>query len=137
MKRLLIALFLCIVFSSVAQAGKPGFRDANDPGLDEVLKGPGDNSVNGSCEYSCVEPFTATVDGRKRMVLALQLVNDNEVVNLYTGTFTRTVTWIPRQCPRFEVNAGDSWTLAWTLSRPNGKGHIIDAIEVTSGTCNP
>ena len=135
MKRLLIALLLCFVFSSVAQAGKVGIAFSNDPVLDETQNAPAPGSDIGSCQYTSQIPFTVFVRGRKGLEIALQVVSNDEMASLYSRLIGRIPNVGATHFPNFEVDSGVSWSLVWTLSRVKGKGKILDAVEVASGTC--
>jgi len=135
MKRLLIALFICFVFSSVAQAGKTGLGTARNGSLVEKSHGPGEPGGIPYCTYTADSSYGVYVHARKDMMLAFELVTGNTSANLYTKFYTQTVSDGARYSPSFEVPAGTSWTLYWTLTRVKGKGHIIDVIEVESGSC--
>jgi hypothetical protein len=136
MKRLLIALVICFVFSSVAQAGKSGFGPMRKGAMNEVSHAPSQEGGVPYCTYEGYLEYAVYVKARKDMLLAFELVTNNESANLYTRSFSHTENLAARYLPNFEVDAGTSWTLYWTLMRTKGKGHIIDVIEVESGTCN-
>jgi len=135
MKRLLIALFICFVFSSVAQAGKPAIGYWNNPGMTRTDNAPLPGSDTGSCTYTGDSYYTVFVRARKNTEISMQVISDTETVNLYTRLIGSITSVGTSYRPNFEVDSGVSWTLVWVLSTTNGKGRILDAVEVTSGTC--
>ena len=135
MKRLLIALFICFVFTPVAQAGKPVISFWNNPGLDVTEKAPLPGSDIGSCEYTSNKFYSVFVRARKNTELSMQVITDTETVSLYTRVIGSITSVGTSYRPNFEVDQGVSWTLVWTLSTTKGKGRILDVAEVTSGHC--
>lgn len=135
MKRLLIALFICFAFSSVAQAGKPAISYWNNPGLDVTENGPLPGEDVGSCQYTSNELYSVFVRSRKNTELSLQVISDTETVSLYTKLIGSISNVGASYRPNFEVDAGVSWSLVWVLSSTHGKGRTLDAVEVTTGHC--
>lgn len=130
MKRVLIALFLCLIFSASAHAKKTEifYSKAGALTLNQ-------NAETGSCVYTCTAEFSASVHAHKSSALTFNLLLDNETVNLFARPFTTTTDYSGRSCPTFQVVAGTNWTLAWALESDKGNGRIIDAVEQLSGTC--
>jgi len=139
MKRLLIALLFCLVFSSGAEAGKVVLSSHTlDPKDLDMILGGDDGSGQTVCQYSCVKTTSAFVAPRKKTTLYLKvLTGDTEMTQYSHYLETTKPFYSAAQCPSFEiVGAGTKWTLAWTLENDKGKrGHVIDAVEVLSGTC--
>jgi len=140
MKRLLIALSLCLLFSSSAEAGKVVLSSkALDPdGL--AMAAPGDDgSGQIVCKYELKKSTTAYVEPRKGTTIYLKVIFDKTTITLYSRYLPTTKPLhTAEQSPSFEiVGAGTEWILAWTLESDKGKnGHVIDAVVVASGTCN-
>jgi hypothetical protein len=135
MKRLLIALLVCFVFSPVAQAGKPSIGNWNDPGLTRTDNAPLPGSDIGSCTYEGDEAYSVFVRARRNTELSMALVTDTETVSLYTRVTGSITSFGTSYRPYFEVDSGVSWTLVWMLSSTKGKHKIVDLVEVTSDTC--
>jgi len=130
MKRVLIALFLCLIFSASAHAKKPEifYSKAGVLALNQ-------HAETKSCIYTCTAEFSATVHAHKSSALTFNLLLDNETVNLFTRPFEKTTDYSGRSCPRIVVDAGTNWALVWALESDKGNGRIIDAVEQLSGTC--
>ena len=135
MKRLLITLFICFVFSPVAQAGKPGIESWDDPGLDTTDPAPLPGGGNGPCTYTGKKPYAVFVRARRNTEISMQLVTDTGTTSLFTRMVGNITSVGTSYRPNFQVDQGVSWTLVWTLSSTKGKGKILDAVEVTSGHC--
>jgi len=78
------------------------------------------------------------------MSLHLQVIANDEVMDIrswYFGWYPgREISWNANYLsPGFViVGEGTEWTLAWTIESVKGKNervHIVDAIEISSGTC--
>lgn len=137
MKRLVIALLLCVVFSSGAEAKKVTLMSGGIGELDYTL---GSDTSSGTpitiCQYECTDTTGVFVHARKSMTLNLQVIAGDTTMSLYSFPFDREMTFsVSNICPRFEVVQGTSWTMAWTLESNKGKGRVVDAVELASGTC--
>ena len=131
MKRLLIVLSLCLVFSSSVYAKKPMIKSVRSGGLSEVVG-------TTSCEYSFMSDFSANLHAHKGMAAELKVLVDNEAISLYSMGFSETADIVPCICPGpFYIDMGKDWSLVWVLESTRGQGHIIDAVEMVSGTCAP
>jgi len=140
MKRLLIALALCLVLSPVAEAKKVTISAS--PIGDMVGSSSSDTSSGEPvtvCSYAHDGYVTAFVHVRKGMSLHLKVVAGNETMDLSSWYFSREINFnASYRSPSFNVvGAGTAWTLAWTIETDKGKGRIVDAIELASGTCEP
>lgn len=131
MKGLLTAIILSLVFSSSVYAKKAMIISTSHGGLSEVVG-------TTSCEYSFEDYFGAYVHAHKAMALELKLLIGDEVLTLYSRGFSATTNIVPHACPGpFHVDSGKDWSLAWVLVSTRGKGRIIDAVEMSAGTCAP
>lgn len=145
MKRLLIAFALCLVFSTGAEAKK--VMISAQPIGDIPGTSSSDNSSGTPvtvCTYSYDGYISALVNIRTSMSLHLQVITDNETMDLRSWHFgwypSREISWNANfDSPGFViVGEGTDWTLAWTIESVKGKNErvrIVDAIEISSGTC--
>jgi len=91
-----------------------------------------------NCEYSFTDDYSVNVHAHKGSAAALKLIIGNEVTSLYTMPFPETIDCVPETHPGpFTVPLEKEWSLVWVLESTRGKGRIIDAVEMNSGTCNP
>lgn len=140
MKRLLIALVLCLVLSPVAEAKKV---DLIARPMDGLTGSSSADTSSGTpvivCSYKSTEYVYASVYVRAGMSLHLKVIAGDETMDLDSWFFTRQVRYnVFYRHPSFQiVGAGTEWTLAWTIESSKGKGRIVDAVELASGTCEP
>lgn len=140
MKRLLIALLLCLVFSSGAEARKVTLTSNPIGDLDEAAGSDTSSGVPvATCEYTCTSPTHAFVHVRRGMSINLKVLVGDEELSLYSRHFDRESTFTTTDvCPIFAVVQGSDWTLAWTIETSQGKRgkvRVVDATELASGTC--
>lgn len=128
MKRVLVALFLCVVFSFSAHAKKQMIGTSTIGGLHLSTDGL-------MCKYTCTRSFSASVHTHKSTKLLFNLLVDDVSVPLDSWSFPETDNFTGGWCNAFYVGPGKSWAVAWTLESTKGKGRIIDAAEGLSGTC--
>jgi hypothetical protein len=133
MKRVIIALLLCFIFSSEIQAKKVIISSASAGTFRQV---PATANI---CMYQMTSNYQASVHAHKTNALELRvLVGDEVQPPLYYKYFAETDNWTANEnSETWEVDSGESWSMVWVLKRTKGKGHVIDAIEMESGTCNP
>ena len=142
MKRLLIALAVCLVLSPVAEAGKVTFTTASWTSTDKVQTSQADpDSGIVTCSYMFEGTTFASAYVRAGMTISLRVVVGKDTEQLYHKDMERTINQnVQYSRPKFDVigPTGTEWVLAWTVERLNGKKqrlHIVDAIEAASGTC--
>ena len=134
MKRVIIALLLCFVFSSEIQAKKVLISSASAGTYTQVPA-----TVNNTCMYQITSTYQASVHVHKTNAVEFRALVGDEVqppmvyryfsVSKNMTVSTRNGTW--------EADSGEVWSLVWVLQRTKGKGHVIDAVEMESGTCTP
>jgi len=129
MKRVLVALLLCFVFSFSAHAKKQMIGTSTIGGLVDL------STDVSSCKYTCSAGFSASVHTHKSTKLVFNLLVDDVSVPLDSWSFSETDNFTGGWCNVFYVGSGKSWEVAWTLESIKGKGRIIDAAEGLSGTC--
>jgi hypothetical protein len=90
------------------------------------------------CRYVCGSGsrFMVIVHAHKSQSVALQLLSGDEVRSLYTRSFSKDFDGGAAWCGgTIDMPVGTDWSIIWTLESNRGKGRIIDAVEVTSGSC--
>jgi len=131
MKSLLIVLSLCVFFSSSVYAKKPTIKSTRGSDLIETV---GD----ATCKYESEGTYSINVHAHKNMAASLKVLFGDEVLTLYVLPFLETTDTVPAIHPGpFYVPRGQSWSVVWVLESTRGKGHVIDADEMNSGTCDP
>jgi len=145
MKRLLIALALCLVLSPVAEAKKVTLSARP---IGEI---PGTSSSDTSsgtpvtvCTYTYQGRVSALVNLRTEMSLHLAVIVNDDMMDLRSWHFGwypgREISWnASYKDPSFVIVGEDTeWTLAWVIESFNDKNQrvrIVDAVEISSGTC--
>jgi len=145
MKRLLIALALCLVLSPVAEAKKVTLS-ANPIG--DIPGSSSSDTSSGTpvtmCTYTYAGYISARVNLRTTMSLHLTVLVNGESMDIRSWYFDwypgREISFNPYyNSPSFVIVGADTdWTLAWTIESVKGKNervHIVDAVEISSGTC--
>jgi len=140
MKRLLIALLLCLVFSAGAEARKVTMSADPLGGLDMAQGSDTSSGVPvATCEYTCIGETSAFVHVRRGMSVNLKVLAGDAEMSLYSRLFDSESTFTTKGvCPAFAVVQGTDWTLAWTIETSQGKKgkvRVVDAMELASGTC--
>jgi len=135
MKRVLIALILCFIFSSEVQAKKV-MISSTTPGTFRQVPA----TANNTCMYEIISNYQASVHAHKTNALELRVLAGNEVQPpLVYKYFEETDNWTENggRGGTWVADSGESWLMVWVLQRTKGKGHVIDAAEMESGTCTP
>ena len=131
MKRVFIALLLCFIFSSEIQAKKGTITSTQDGDYVTV-------ETTDSCFYSISAAYGASVHAHKSNLLVLNALVGDKVTPLSYKFFPETRNWgASARFGTWEANSGDIWSLVWVFESTKGKGHVIDAVEMASGICNP
>jgi len=136
MKRVLTALFACLIFTPSVYAKKPDIN-WTDPGTLNL------NEHAEYCEYKCSAPdqFSFHAHTHKSNLVELLLLIDDEVMPVWPAysrpTNSQTENPTGHWCGTFAAGRGKNWTLVWVLESTKGKGRIIDSVEADSGFCAP
>ena len=132
MKRVIIALLLCFIFSSEIQAKKVMISSASAGTFRQVPA-----TVNNTCKYQMTSNYQASVHAHKTNALELRVLVGDEVQQLLAYKyFEKTDNWTENEnSATWAVDSGESWSMVWVLQRTKGKGHVIDAWEMESDTC--
>lgn len=133
MKRLLLALTLCLAFSSNLYAKKSEIKWEISGDLSVTVS-------DSTCEYNAESIFRAETHAHRTMEIHLDVLVgvENEIIyseTIYAREFSENQDFGPRVGPHFFVPMGMDWTLAWVLVSTRGKGRVVDAIDTLSGTC--
>ena len=135
MKRLLIALLLCLFFSTGAEAKRVMITASPIGGLDETGATDPESGIP-ICDYSHEGYISAFVHVRAGMTVSLMVIVGDQTMSLNSWIFSRETTFNASYVnPRFTVVGVNDWILAWTVESGKGKERIIDSIELASGTC--
>lgn len=89
--------------------------------------------------YQITSTYQASVHAHKTNALELRvLVGDEVQPPLAYKYFEQSDNWTENEnSGTWEADSGEVWSLVWVLQRTKGKGHVIDAVEMESGTCTP
>lgn len=138
MKRVLIALLLCFIFSSEIQAKKVQIGLTRGQGINSASEG-------GGCVYEISGFYSAYAHAHKSNELVLKALVGDRVTTVWdldaffpetTDPIQNKIAW-PEDSSKWKADYGENWSLVWSLQSTKGKGRVIDAVEMTSGTCNP
>jgi len=142
MKRLLIALALCLVLSPVAEAKKVTIISSSWTTTDKVQTSQADpESGMVTCSYMFEGTTYVSAHVRPGMTISLRVIYGDTTEQLYHVDSWREINLNTSfRRPKFDVvgPVGTEWILAWTVESLKGKNerlHISDAIDVASGTC--